>query len=44
MEAGIAQNMTEMELATYNYLRNTKGMDAAKQYVESIKPRLLKRD
>lgn len=44
VEAGIAQNMTEMELATYNYLRNTKGMDAAKQYVESIKPRLLKRE
>lgn len=44
VEAGIAQNMTEMELATYNYLRNTKGMDDAKQYVESIKPRLLKRE
>ena len=44
VEAGIAQNMTEMELATYNYLRNTKGMDAAKQYVESIKSRLLKRE
>lgn len=44
VEAGIAQNMTEMELATYNYLRNTKGMDAAKRYVESIKPRLLKRE
>lgn len=44
VEAGIAQYMTEMELATYNYLRNTKGMDAAKQYVESIKPRLLKRE